>query len=216
MKFLVILGFLLGLGGVLTAAGVVPLAVQERVASQTSVANNGGRLETFIIRLPADRIAATGDSASPPFVLDPVTAVAAPAELSAAAFMLEQFKLRNVDGDVIGTAMRHWTEADAASATTWGVSLPGRGTLVWSSDGNSPALLSAAIASAGAQPGAVWQGELRVPLADGDDIGRVLTGTEEFAGSAGVVAEIWDVTGVGSNGELRGTISLQTRVSRAP
>ena len=194
----------------------MPLAVQERLASQTSVANNGGRLETFIIRLPADRIAAAGDAGQPPFVVDPVTVVEAPAELSASAFMLEQFKLRNVDGDVIGTAMRHWTAADDASASTWSVSLPGRGTLVWSSDGNVPATLSAAISAAGAQPGVAWQGELRVPVADNDNIGQVLTGTEEFAGSAGVVAEIWEVAGVGSNGELRGTISLQTRVSRAP
>jgi hypothetical protein len=215
MKFLVILGFLIGFGGVLTAAGFVPLASQERVVSQTSVANNGGRLENFIIRLPADRITTTGDQARPRLVLDPVTAVAAPADLATAGFMLEQFKLRNVDGDVIGTAMRHWTEADDASASTWSVSLPSRGTLVWVSEGNAPGRLSAALAAAGAVPGVAWEGELRVPLADDDNIGRVVTGTEEFAGSAGVVAEVWDVSGVGSNGELRGTISIETRVSRA-
>lgn len=216
MKFLLVLGFLLGFGGVLTAAGLAPLADQERIASRTSVANNGGRLETFVIRLPADRIATTGSLARQSFAIDPVTVIEPPAALANSEFMIEQFKLRNVDGDVIGVAMRHWMSADAQSASTWSVNIPSRGTLVWTSEGDAPAVLAAAIAAAGVQPGVAWQGELAVPLAGNANSGRVITGTEEFDGSSGLVEETWDITGVGGNGELRGTISLHTRVSRAP
>ncbi len=216
MKFLLVLGFLLGFGGVLTAAGVAPIAIQERVPSRTSVANNGGRLETFIIRLPADRIVVTGNIDERANLIDPVTGIAPPAELTSAEFLVEQFKLRNIDGDVIGVAMRHWASADEQSASTWTMSIPSRGTLVWASEGDAPGVLAAAIAAAGAQPGIAWQGELAVTLSEDDNAGVVVTGTEEFAGSSGLVDETWEITGIGGNGELRGTISLQTRVSRAP
>ncbi|MGD2167794.1 MAG: hypothetical protein PVF63_06770 [Gammaproteobacteria bacterium] len=215
MKFLIIFGFLLGFGGVLAAAGLAPIAIHERIDSKTSVANNGGRLETFIIRLPADRIASAGSVGPRRSVIDPVTRIESPAVPADSEFMIEQFKLRNIDGEVIGVAMRHWTLADGASAGTWSVSIPSRGTLVWNADGDAPAILSAAIASAGVQSGAAWQGELPVPLTGDQNSGQVVTGTEEFDGSTGFVEEIWDITGVGDKGEIRGTISLNTRVSRS-
>lgn len=215
MKFLLILGFLLGFGGIMTAAGLAPIAGHERVASRSSVANNGGRLETFVIRLPADRIASTGSVDAAAFAIDPITEIEPPAELAGAAFIVEQFKLRNVAGDVIGIAMRHWTSADDASASGWTLSIPSRGTLVWGSAGNAPGILATALAGAGVQSGIGWQGDLSVPLARDDNEGQVIAGTEEFAGGTGFVEEIWDISGVGGTGELRGTITLNTRVSRA-
>lgn len=215
MKFLLILGFLLGFGGIMTAAGLAPIAGHERVASRSSVANNGGRLETFIIRLPADRIAATGSVSESAFAVDPLTGIEPPAELANSPFVVEQFKLRNIAGDVIGIAMRHWTSADDESASGWTVSIPSRGTLVWGSTGNAPAILASALAGVGVQNGIAWQGELSVPFARDENEGQVLAGTEEFAGGTGFVEEVWDISGVGGTGELRGTITLNTRVSRA-
>lgn len=214
MKFLIVLGFLLGFGGVLAAAGLAPIAVHERIASRTSVANNGGRLETFVIRLPADRIATTGSVSQGRSVIDPVTGIDPPAALAGAEFVIEQFKLRNIDGEVIGVAMRHWTRSDDTSASTWSVSVPSRGTLVWTAEGDAPALLAAAVTAAGVQPGVAWQGELLVPIAADQNSAQVVTGTEEFAGSAGLVEEIWEISGIGNNGEFHGTISLHTRVSQ--
>lgn len=214
MKFLIILGFLLGLGGVLAAAGLAPVAVHERVASRTSVANNGGRVETFVIRLPADRVASTGYVPSRASLIDPVSRVDAPVALAGDEYFIEQFKVRNTDGDVIGIAMRHWSRGDGQSASTWSLSIPSRGTLVWNAESDIPALLSAAMASAGVSSGASWQGEMLVPIAGPDNPGQVILGTEEFDGSTGQVEESWNISGVGSNGELRGTISLTTLVSR--
>ena len=216
MKFLITIGFLLGFGGVLAAAGLAPVAIQERIASRTSVANNGGRVETFIIRLPADRIATTGASASGNAAIDPLTRIDPPAALRSAEFVIEQFKLRNIDGDVIGTAVRHWTRADEQPASTWSISIPSRGTLVWNAQADAAASLAAASASAGIPAATAWQGRLEVPVAVADSAAVVVLGTEEFRGSTGFVDETWELTGIGSAGELRGTISLTTRVSRRP
>lgn len=214
MKFLIILGFLMGFGGVLAAAGFAPIAVQERVASRTSVANNGGRLETFIVRLPSDRIATTGSALAGVPGIDPVSRIDPPESIADSPYLIEQFKLRNLDGEVIGIAARHWTQADAQSHSTWQISIPSRGTLVWSSPGNTPATLAAAIAAQGAQAGSAWEDAVTVAVAVNENEGRVLAGTEEFAGSSGLVEEAWEISGIGGNGELRGTISLDTRVSR--
>jgi hypothetical protein len=214
MKFLIILGFLLGFGAVLSAAGLAPIAIHERIASRATVANNGGRVETFVIRLPADRIAATGNLPAGAAAIDPVTKIDPPDALANAEFVVEQFKIRNIDGDVIGTAMRHWTRADGRSASTWSVSIPSRGTLLWNAEGDAFATLSAAMDAAGARSGAVWEGRLAVAIATDQNAGQVILGTEEFLGSAGTVEETWELSGVGGNGELRGTISLTTRVSQ--
>ena len=215
MKFLVIIGFLVGFAGVLTAAGLAPVGSQERVTSQTTVANNGGRLETFVIRLPADRIVSTGGGASLR-VSDQMTHVEPPAGLAENEFTVEQFKLRNVAGDVIGVAVRHWTQADAQGAVTWTANIPSRGSLVWGSVGDPGAELAAALVTAGVPSGIDWQGNITIAMADGERAGTVLAGTEEFADNLGRVDEAWEITGVGSNGELRGTITLATAVRQSP
>lgn len=215
MKFLIFIGFLIGFGGVLTAAGLVPIGAQQRLASRTSVANNGGRLERFVIRLPADRIVSAGGAPGGLPGVDPAARIEPPAALAGADFTVEQFKLRNVAGDVIGVAMRHTTTADAQGTVTWAVSLPGRGSLVWSSAVSAGATLANALAAGGVQPGTAWQGELGVAIAAGERAGSVVTGTEEFAGNAGRVEEVWEITGVGGNGEIRGTIVLDTVVNQS-
>ena len=59
MRALFLLAIALGFGGTLAAAHWVPWISHPRLPSQTTVVANGGRAEQFLIRLPADRIAAT-------------------------------------------------------------------------------------------------------------------------------------------------------------
>ena len=63
MRALFLLSLLVGFGGTLVAAHWVPWVGHQRLAAQTSVVLNGGRAEQFMIRLPADRIAATDGKA---------------------------------------------------------------------------------------------------------------------------------------------------------
>ena len=215
MKFLLIIGFLIGFAGVLAGAGFAPIAAQQRLASQTTVANNGGRLETFTIRIPADRIVATGGAAAGIPAGGPAGPIELPAELAGAEFALEQYKLRNATGAVIGVAMRQWTRAEAQGSSTWVLNLPARGTLVWTSAGNASELLAGALRGAGVQPGVAWQGELRIAVAEGERAGTVVTGTEEFQGKTGRVEEIWELSGTDGNGSLRGTVTLNTVVNQS-
>lgn len=216
MKFLLIVGFLVGFGAVLAAAGFLPLGAQERLPSHTSVANNGGRIETFVIRLPADRIAATGGAGAGIAHRDAEPRIEPPAALAGTPFALEQYKLRNVDGEVVGVAARQWTTStEGEGGATWMISMPARGTLVWSAADNAAAAITAALTAAGAQTGVAWQGELSVAVAVGDAAGTVVTGTEEFDGNTGRVEEIWEVTGVDGAGELRGTVTLNTMVNQS-
>ena len=214
MRFLIILGFFLGFGGVLTAAVFAPYGAQERVRSRTTVENNGGRLETFIVRLPADRIVSTSAGISGPLATETARSVAAPPGLEGTQFAVEQFKLRNVDGDVVGLATRHWTRVDGAGVSTWAVSLPGRGSLVWSQEGDTPTQLTNTLASVGVQAGTAWHGEFDFDATASGSNGRVIAGTEEFENTSGFVEEIWSVSGVSSDGELSGTITLNSVVNQ--
>ena len=90
MKRMLQLGFVLGLGGALAAAWFMPWFEYQRYYSATSVLPNGGRVEQFMVRLPADRIAA------------PIRVGASPAGVR-----LEHFKLRDAEGNVIGLVARH-------------------------------------------------------------------------------------------------------------
>ena len=63
MKSTFVLAMSAGFGGTLAAGHFVPWFPHARLPSHTSVVANGGRAEQFLIRLPADRIAATGAEA---------------------------------------------------------------------------------------------------------------------------------------------------------
>ena len=63
MKIVFLFGLLVGFGGTLCGAYFTPWLKHTRLPSQTSVVANGGRAEQFLIRLPADRIAATDGEA---------------------------------------------------------------------------------------------------------------------------------------------------------
>ena len=214
MKSTFILGFLIGLVGMLLAAYFVPWNMNPRVVSATTVAINGGRQETFTIRLPADRIISTGGAASGMLANDPVASIAITPSLSDASIASEHFKVRNSRGEVIGVAIRHWTRNDEGAASTWTVSVPSRGSIVMSADGEAPEQLRVALERAGYRQGIAWEGEMTISLTPDPDASRVITGTEEFDGSTGAFSEVWSVSGVSGTGEVRGTIELNTIVNQ--
>ena len=59
MKIVFLVAVLLGFGGTLAGAHYAPWREHARLPSHTTVVANGGRAEQLLIRLPADRIAAT-------------------------------------------------------------------------------------------------------------------------------------------------------------
>ncbi|HEU4616997.1 MAG TPA: hypothetical protein VFV10_03110 [Gammaproteobacteria bacterium] len=211
MKALFLLGLLAGFAGVLAGAHFFPWGQAPRLPSATSVVANGGRAERFVIRLPADRLAAEGSSTlGLRAVVHPAGASLPPLGEGQQPVLLEQFKVRDVNGAVIGVAARHWTRTPAGPAAAWLLLLPGRGALMLTAaSGEGPAAVDSALAAAGRKPKQAWSGEVDVVTADGDGA-KVLSGSEEFDGLTGRYTETWAVTGVGADDELQGTVTLDT------
>ena len=210
MRRLLIFGLLAGFAGTLAAAHWIPWVSHVRLPSQTSVIANGGRAERFVIRLPADRIHALGPASAELRAVG-FAAVAVPGTDETAP-LLEHFKIRDAVGNVIGVAARHWVPLPGGPQTAWALSIPGRGTLVLTGAGEAPGAVEAALAARGHRDGAAWNGELRLALGTlGTTHG--VTGSREFAGLDVSYTETWNVSGVSEDGEIRGTIELDT-VSR--
>lgn len=206
MRALLLFGAALGFAGVLAAAHYYPWVVHPRVPAHAEVITNGGRAEAFVIRLPADRIVSEG-SAETGLRATPFPAAI---ELAAGApWLVEQFRLRDIDGHVIGVAARHWTETEGGPAATWCLVIPGRGALLLSGQGEARGAIDAALERAGFKPGNAWSGT--VELRPDGGTGQIVTGSREFAGFAGQYTEAWSLTGVSADGELHGTIELDTR-----
>lgn len=207
MRTAFIVGLLLGLAGTLAAARYVPWVDPPRVPSQTSVVANGGRAEAFVIRLPADRISAHGgDAAGLRGGAFPDEAVL-PEALTRAPLLVEQFKVRDRDGNVIGVAARHWSVQDGEASAAWLIVVPSRGALLLQAGGEPSRALDSALAAAGHQAGRTWSGETSFEPA-GE--GRIVGGSGEFEALEGRYTETWTVTGVGESGELKGTVELST------
>ena len=212
MRTLFLLAIVVGFGGTLAAAHFVPWAAHDRLPSQTSVVANGGRAEQFVIRLPADRIAVTDGKAGG--LRSEQGAMTLPAKFFAAPLLVEQFKLRDSAGQVVGVAARHWANADGAPTTAWSVLIPARGALLLRAPGEAGGALEATLARAGYTRGSAWEGSVELAVAP-SRAGVVAGGSGEFEDLAGTYTETWKVTGVDAAGELRGTIELYT-VTRAP
>jgi hypothetical protein len=205
MKITFLAGLLSGILGVLAAAHYWPWGEHLRLPSVTSVQPNGGRLEQFVIRLPADRVG--GQDVQAPLA-ERFRDAPAPLEV-------EHFKVRDSDGTVIGIAARHWAGGDAG-ATVWSVVLPARGGFVLVGDGGEGAgSVHLALERAGYRAGSAWSGDvsLRPGPAPGGGA-RVIAGSREFEGIQGEFSEAWRITGVDESGELRGTIELTTITSQ--
>ena len=144
MKTAFWLGFLLGFGGVLAGAHFLPWVAHDRLPSQTSVVANGGRAEQFLIRLPADRIAATG---SPGATCGDARcrgriASGRACEGAAARRALQGSRhLRQRDRGR-GTPLERQRRA---AGTAWSVLIPSRGGLLLTAPGEARAALDAAL-----------------------------------------------------------------------
>jgi hypothetical protein len=214
MKTVLSLAILLGFGGTLAMAHFVPGISHARLPSHTTVVANGGRAERFVIRLPADRIAASDGIAAGLRAETGDGAMVLPARLAGETLLVEHFKVRDAADNVIGVAARHWTTHAGRTATTWSVLVPSRGALVLSAPGEARDALETALRAAGYKAGSEWDGQAIVTMTPAEP-GVITAGTEEFAELVGTYSESWTVTGVDEAGQVHGTVELDTVTSRA-
>jgi hypothetical protein len=193
MKRLLLLGFVLGLAGTLATAYFAPWVEYQRYRSPAEVVPNVGRVEQFVVRLPTDRIGA------------PIE------DLPAAR--LEHFKLRDADGNVIGVAARHQTTLTGGDETAWLLAIPSRGTLTLASAASaSGTTIESRVAARGLTAGDNAEPELSI---DFGAPARSVSATGEFSGIDFQLVETWVVTGIEDNGQIRGTLHLNTTGRRS-
>ncbi len=213
MKVVFLLALLIGFAGTLAGAHFAPGLRHARLPSQTSVVANGGRAEQFLIRLPADRIAATDGEAGGLRSKGAGGVMLMPAQFVAEPVLVEHFKVRDSAGAVIGIAARHWNGGGEAASTTWSVLIPSRGALVMSARGEDRGALDSALRARGYSAGKDWVGDVRLPMTR-DTAGVVAAGTGEFESLIGTYTETWNVAAVDADGKISGTIALSTVTSR--
>lgn len=194
MKRLLQLGFILGLLGTLAGAYFAPWFEFPRYRSAATVIQNGGRLEQFEVRLPADRIGA---------------GVALPSEPGSAN--LEHFKLRDVEGNVIGLAARHSLPLADGTAISWLLTIPSRGTIAFTASAPASESIEGRIAASGLVAGSRSEPEISIDL--GSPASSVAT-TGEFAKIDFELVETWIIAGLENDGAIRGTLRFST-VGRA-
>ena len=120
-----IIGFVLGITGVIAALLLLPAVDQARESSIILVTPNGGNSEAFHVNIPMDRImiGATGqDETVPPELEWPED----PMFNNARA---ELFKLRNTRDAVVGVASRVAARDESSDVVEWVLHLPARGSL---------------------------------------------------------------------------------------
>jgi hypothetical protein len=190
MKRLLQLGFVLGLFGTLAAAYFAPWFEFPRFRSAATVVPNGGRLEQFEVRLPADRV---GAGLSVPYAPEAGT--------------FEHFKLRDTEGNVIGLAARHSLPLADGVSTSWLLTIPSRGTIAFAASSPAGESLEARVAARGLVAGASSEPELSIDLAMP---ARSVATTGEFAKIDFDLVETWIVSGLETDGAIRGTLRLST------
>jgi hypothetical protein len=213
MKTLFLLASVCGFGGTLAGAHYLPWLEHARLPSHTSVVANGGRAEQFLIRLPADRIAATDGEAGGLRGSGVDGAMALPAQFVTEPLLVEHFKVRDAAGSVVGVAARHWYGSGAAATTTWSILIPSRGALVLNAFGEPRGALESALRASGYSAGSAWDGRVSVPMIAQGQLGAVTAGTGEFEGLSGSYTEDWTVAAVDEGGRLSGTVELNTVTS---
>lgn len=213
--------FLVGLALTAVVAGVWPLPEHPRIRSQIDVIQGGGRQEEFVIRWPQDRIALpAGQTVGEPTGTTGTTVFRARDGEVASA---ELFRLRDVDGSVIGIASRMTARVTGqrvptASASNWMLLIPSRGSLLltqensadvgpaWNADGG-------ALYIAPAETASFWSRGERYRITAGparEGQGKVVRGTEEFSGLVGTYTEIWELEEVAEDQTTKGRIVLTT------
>jgi hypothetical protein len=197
MKRLLQLGFILGFAGALAAAYFTPWFEYQRYRSAASVVANGGRVEQFMVRLPADRLGA------------PV----APTETGAleSSTRLEHFKLRDVEGNIIGLVARHELARGGATETAWLLTIPSRGSIALAARSEADSI-DRVLAARGVTAGQALETELSI---DNSSSAMSVTATGEFADIDFELVETWVVTGIDEDGLVRGTLLLNTTGRRS-
>ena len=190
MKRLLQFGFVLGLVGTIAAAYFSPWFEHTRYRSLTSVVNNGGRLEQFVVQLPADRIESVADS---------------PAGDS--GMRLSHFKLRDADGNVIGLAAKHELTIESSLESSWILTIPSRGTIALVASSSNLDSIESIVAARGLVVGQSADQPLSI---DSAGAARSIVTTGEFSGIDFELVETWVVTGVDDDGQIRGTLRLNT------
>jgi hypothetical protein len=191
MKRLFIFGLIVGFAGALAAAYLFPWVSYPRYPSATTVVANGGRAEHFVIRLPADRIESHATQGDP---------------AGHASVRVDHFKLRDTEGNVVGLAARH-SLGDEPGSTAWLLSIPSRGTVMLHGVGRALGAVEPLLVEHGFVPGREWSGRFVVEDAA---VARSVAATQEFAGLDVELKEIWTISGVSPDGQVRGTIEFDT------
>ena len=213
MKTVFYLAILVGFAGTLAGVHFLPVGAHARLPSHTAVVANGGRSEQLVIRLPADRIAATDSPLGGLRSANRQGAMVLPAQFIGTPLLVEHFKVRDSAGSVIGVAARHWTETANGASTTWSVLIPSRGAMILSAPGEPRGTVESALQRAGYSAGKSWVGQAKVAMTP--EAGTLEAGSGEFEGLLGSYTENWLLAGV-SEGELLGTIELNTVTRRQP
>ena len=155
------LGILLGAIAVAGALYAFPAVDQAREASIVTVAPNGGNIETFRINVPMDRVMIGAPGEE--YSLPPD--LRWPDDAVLGNLRTEMFKIRNARDTVVGVAVRAAAQQDDAVTIDWVLHLPARGSMFVNMEA--------------------------APREGGYRIGRIRSGSREFAPLSGFFAERW-------------------------
>ena len=157
--------FLFGiLLGIVVAAGglyALPIVDQHREVSYVSVAPNSGNRESFHINIPDDRVMAGTAGQKSGLQIG----MKWPQGEIFSGISAEIFKIRNERDVVVGVGARTVVTDEDNNLIDWVLHLPARGTLFVNMEAAA--------------------------MENGSRIGRVKTGSNEFEGVSGYVAERW-------------------------
>ncbi len=189
--------FILGALLTLLAARLYPLPDAPRLRSESIALANGGREETFYVRLPDDRLGTPHAASVAPF----------PAQSFARdgkdRILAELFQVRDGEGRVIGLASKMsgnvtFNKDQALQNVDWMLLIPSRGALIMSTESRSA------------------DRERRYPSGymglDSVKSGLILFGTEEFSDLTGFFVEETDIDRVDENGQAHGVLKLIFRM----
>ena len=173
-----LIGILLGIAAAAGTLYSLPVVDQHRERSLVTVVPNGGNRESFHVSIPMDRIM-VGTAGEKAGL---PAGLEWPQDGVLAGVSAELFKIRNARDVVIGVAARTVAQEEESDVIDWVMHLPARGTLFVNMAPDS-------------QEG-------------GHRIGRLRTGSNEFARLTGFVTERWVADTSGEEDAPAGRIEL--------
>ncbi len=223
LKRTFLFSFLAGIALTVAVAALFPLPRHERFVSQIESLTNGGRGEEFQIRWPQDRLGLDSDSTRTQMG-ETAGLVVMPGDVSGPA-AVELFRLRDVQGNVIGLASRLTApmpgrRGGMQSVSNWTLAIPSRGSLLLTQENGAdmgPVNRGGSWVAAADAPG-FWATGSRYRISAGPapgGRGRVIDGSGEFAGLSGDYSEVWELEELGTDQRSEGLIRLSTLTTRA-